>query len=104
MRPIDYKKQSLNSVKWSYAGNLFPKLITPIVYFILARLLSPKEFGLLAIAYLVISLIEMSRDAGMSRTVIQSDMDEKAIFNISFVLNFFLVSFFSELYLLLRRK
>jgi O-antigen/teichoic acid export membrane protein len=87
MRTIDYKKKSLNSVKWSYAGNILPKIITPIVYFILARLLSPKEFGLIAIAYLVISLVEMSRDAGMSRAVIQSDMDEKTIFDISFVLN-----------------
>ena len=81
MQTVDYKKRSLNSVKWSYAGNLLPKLITPIIYFILARLLSPDEFGLIAIAYLVISFVEMSRDAGMSRTVIQSDMDEKTLFH-----------------------
>ena len=83
----NYKKQSLNSVKWSYAGNLLPKLITPIVYFILARLLSPKESGLIAIAYLVVSFVEMSRDAGMSQRVIRSDMDEKTVSDISCVLN-----------------
>ena len=87
MATNDYKKQSLISVKWSYAGSLVPKIISPIIFFLLARWLSPKDFGLIAVAYLVISLVEMSREAGTSRAIIQSDLDEKTIFSISFVVN-----------------
>ena len=87
MATIDYKQQSLISVKWCYAGSLVPKIISPIIFFLLARWLSPKDFGLIAVAYLVISLIEMSREAGTSRAIIQSDLDEKTIFSISFVVN-----------------
>jgi len=83
----NYENQSLISIKWSYAGNFIPKVISPVVFFLLAFFLNPKDFGLITIAYLVISFIELTREAGLSKAIIQSDADEKTIFDMSFIIN-----------------
>ncbi|MBN2254071.1 MAG: lipopolysaccharide biosynthesis protein [Deltaproteobacteria bacterium] len=99
MTDTDFRKRTIESVKWSYAGVIVPKLITPLIYIVLAKFLAPKDFGLIAIASLVISLIEMTRDAGISRAVIQSSAGEREIFNISFIMNVVLgVIFFVIVY------
>jgi O-antigen/teichoic acid export membrane protein len=66
LRPID-------SVKWSYGYTL-----------ILARLLVPSDFGLVAIASLVIAFVEAIREAGFSKAFIQSNDDGNLLFNTVF--------------------
>jgi O-antigen/teichoic acid export membrane protein len=72
--------QAARSVKWSLLYNIVPRLVTPFSTMILAALLTPVDFGLVAIATFVIALARIVVDFGLGKTVIQrqTDVDEAA--------------------------
>jgi O-antigen/teichoic acid export membrane protein len=72
--------QAARSVKWSFLYNLVPRFITPFSTMILAALLSPADFGLVAISTFVVALSRILVDLGLSKAVIQrkSEVDEAA--------------------------
>ncbi|MBN1890306.1 MAG: lipopolysaccharide biosynthesis protein [Thermoflexales bacterium] len=80
----DVNKKSVGAVKWVYLQTAFPKLLRPLTTVILARLLAPSVYGLVAIASTTIALLDILRDMGMSRALIQSDENEDHVFNIVF--------------------
>jgi teichuronic acid exporter len=63
--------QAARSVKWSLLYNVAPRLVTPFSAAILAALLTPVDFGLVAISTFVIALARIVVDLGFSKTVIQ---------------------------------
>lgn len=63
--------QAARSVKWSLLYNILPRLVTPFSTIILAALLTPADFGLVAISTFVIALARIVIDLGLSKTVIQ---------------------------------
>jgi len=81
------KNASIKAVKWSYGYTVLPKLISPVITLFLARLLEPSIFGLIAIATLVISVVDTIREAGLSRAFVQSDYEERTLFNVVFWLS-----------------
>lgn len=72
--------QASRSVKWAFLANAAPRLITPFSNLILAALLTPADFGLVAIATLVIALAQIMVDMGLGKAVVQrqSSVDEAA--------------------------
>jgi O-antigen/teichoic acid export membrane protein len=72
--------QAARSVRWSLLYNLLPRLVTPFSAMILAALLTPVDFGLVAIATFVIALARIVVDLGLGKTVIQrrTRVDEAA--------------------------
>lgn len=81
------KNDAIKSINWCYGYSILPKIIPPIVTLILARMLDPSIFGLVAIATLVISLVDMIREVGLSKAFIQIDEDERITFNVVFWLS-----------------
>ena len=79
--------KSIGAVKWVYLQTILPKVLTPLVSIVLARLLTPSFFALVAIASTTISLLDILRDMGMSRALIQSEEDEDTVFNVVFWIN-----------------
>ena len=75
--PIEFDNQAglvnlaAQSVKWSFLYNIVPRLVTPFSTMILAALLTPVDFGLVAIATFVIALARTVVDLGLGKTVIQ---------------------------------
>ncbi len=63
--------QAARSVKWSFLYNATPRLVTPFSTMILAALLTPADFGLVAIATVVITLAQIGVDLGLGKAVIQ---------------------------------
>jgi polysaccharide transporter, PST family len=63
--------QAARSVKWSLLYNVVPRLVTPFSTMILAALLTPVDFGLVAISTLVIAMARIVVDLGFGKTVIQ---------------------------------
>lgn len=63
--------QAARSVKWSLLYNILPRLVTPFSTIILAALLTPADFGLVAISTFVIALARIVIDLGLGKTVIQ---------------------------------
>ena len=58
---------------WSSITELMAKLVSPIVNIVLARLLLPEAFGVVATITLVISFAEVFTDAGFQKYIIQHD-------------------------------
>lgn len=70
-----------NSVGWSLVSEVAAKFITPITNMILARLLTPADFGVLAVCNMVVSFMDIITDAGFSKFLVQKnflDEDEKS--------------------------
>ena len=67
------KQQSLKAVKWSALAEISSRFVQPIVTLILARLLSPSAFGIVAIATSVAGIAQILQDAGFGKAIIQTD-------------------------------
>lgn len=80
--------------KWSTFAEISSKVISPLTNMILARLLSPTAFGIVAIAYMVTSFAEIFTDSGFQKYLIQNEFDNESeknnAINISFFVNFVL--------------
>ena len=95
-----------NSIKWSSLGEILAKLIVPITNMILARVLMPEDFGILASINMIISFVDMFTDSGFAKYIIQCDFEseeEKTQFvNVAFWTNFGISVFFWLLICLFR--
>ncbi|MBN8210239.1 lipopolysaccharide biosynthesis protein [Bacillus sp. NTK071] len=70
------------AIKWSTITEVIAKLITPITNMILARLLAPEAFGVVATLTMVISFADMFTDAGFQKYIVQHDFkSKKALYN-----------------------
>lgn len=63
----------LQSTKWSAVSEILTKLASPLVNIILARLLAPEIFGLVAAFTLVTTFAEVFTDAGFQKYLIQHE-------------------------------
>ena len=81
----------LSATKWSTITELLSKLVVPISSMILARLLAPQIFGIVASISTVTSFCEIFIDAGFQKYIIQrkvqSDEELKEIATIAFWTN-----------------
>jgi O-antigen/teichoic acid export membrane protein len=73
--------------KWSFLGETATRTISPLVLVILARLLAPEDFGVIAAAVMVISFSQVFWDAGMSKALIQFQGNREAAANVAFWTN-----------------
>ncbi len=62
-----------HATKWSTITEIVAKLITPITTLILARILTPKAFGVIATITMIISFADMFTDAGFQKYLIQHE-------------------------------
>ncbi|MDD4153807.1 MAG: oligosaccharide flippase family protein [Bacilli bacterium] len=71
------EQKTSKSIKWSFFGELIVKLISPITNMVLARLLAPEVFGIVATISIVIALSELLADSGFSKAIVQQDYKTK---------------------------
>lgn len=78
----------LKATKWSSITEVVAKLITPITSVVLARLLTPEAFGVVATLTMVITFAEIFTDAGFQKYLIQhefvDDIDKEQSTNVAF--------------------
>jgi len=61
----------VNATKWSTITEVMAKLVAPISSMVLARLLTPEAFGVVATLNMVIAFAEIFTDAGFQKYLIQ---------------------------------
>ena len=66
----------LKATKWSSITEIVAKLVTPITSIVLARLLTPEAFGVVATLTMVITFAEIFTDAGFQKYLIQHEFDD----------------------------
>ncbi len=79
------------SLSWSFFSEAIVKFIAPITNMILARILTPDTFGVVAVCNMLVSFVDLITDAGFGKYLVQHDFvdeiekDEYA--NVSFWTN-----------------
>lgn len=73
--------ESLNTkvktaTKWSALAEIAAKLVTPITSMVLARLLTPEAFGIVATLNMVITFAEIFTDAGFQKYLVQHEFKD----------------------------
>lgn len=63
----------VTATKWSAITEVMAKLVTPITSMVMARLLTPESFGIVATFSIIISFADIFSDAGFSRYLIQRE-------------------------------
>lgn len=64
-------ERAVQSIKWSALTEIVSRVASPIIFVIMARLLAPSDYGVVAIASIAISFSAMFWDAGLSKALIQ---------------------------------
>ena len=71
------EKKVANATKWSSITEIVAKLINPITSMVLARLLTPEAFGVVATISIVITFSEIFTDAGFQKYLIQHEFKDE---------------------------
>lgn len=69
--------QIVNATKWSAITEVMAKLVAPISSIVLARVLTPEAFGVVATLNMVIAFAEIFSDAGFQRYLIQHEFKDE---------------------------
>lgn len=88
-KPVDGSlgRRASRGVVWTTLQSLANRLSGVIVFLVLARLLAPAEFGLLAAALVFISLTTTFAEAGLTRTLVQRPVLRAAHLNAALLVN-----------------
>lgn len=70
-------KQVKSATKWSILTEIIVKLISPITNMILARLLVPEAFGVVATVTMIVSFTDIFTDAGFQKYIVQHQFRDK---------------------------
>lgn len=93
--------KTINGAKWSFIGNVSNQITTFAIGILLARLLSPEEFGLIGMTTVFIVLADTFVDSGFSQALIrknnctQEDYSTAFYFNLIASIAIYLLLFFS---------
>lgn len=70
-------KKAVAATKWSALAEIVSKCITPLTNMILARILAPEAFGVLATVQMVIAFAEVFVDSSFQKYLIQHQFKDK---------------------------
>ncbi|WP_299230681.1 lipopolysaccharide biosynthesis protein [uncultured Halomonas sp.] len=84
---MSLKRQAITGVKWSFVQQLSVQIINFGVQVILARLLTPEMFGLIAMVIVFVSIGATLMDSGMTSSLIRTKTPEQKDYSTVFVTN-----------------
>ena len=77
---MSLRSQALSGFRWTASMRLVSQLVTWAITIIVIRLLSPADYGLLAMATVFVSFLAMFSELGLGAAVVQkSDVDEELL-------------------------
>jgi len=86
----ELRSKTISGLKWTYVSNFLVRGIQPVVVAILARILAPEDFGLMAMALAVSGFVSLFRDAGLGQALIQHRGETEGLVDRAFWLMFLL--------------
>ena len=96
------KNQAVKGVAWTSVGTIGSGLLNLLVTIVLARLLTPHDFGIIELLVIFSSLSDIIVDSGFSQAVIKdndaTDKDLSSVFwlNLSIAIVLYLILFFAS--------
>ena len=76
---MSLKEKTFTGLKWTFSQQLFVQIINLSVQIILARMLAPKIFGLVAMTQIFISIGQNLMDSGMTSSIMVKNLMIKTI-------------------------
>jgi PST family polysaccharide transporter len=90
-------RKIISAAKWSTIAEILSRLVFPISQMILARILAPDAFGVIATVTMIVSFADMFTDAGFQKYLVQHEfnsiVDKYKSANVAFWTNFVLSLF-----------
>ena len=83
---MSLKDKTIHGILWVSLSSILLKFINFTVSIILARLLEPQDFGLVAIALIVVTFFEIFHDLGIRPALIHRNDDSEAAANTAFLI------------------
>ena len=84
------KSKTISGISWSIIDNISKLLLTLVIASILARLLSPEDFGVIAVIFVFTGFLKILRDFGLGAAVIhKSNPSSKELDSLFWVTIFF---------------
>lgn len=74
----DLNSRVVSATKWSAITEIMAKLVMPVSNMVLARLLTPDAFGVVATLTMIITFAELFTDAGFQKYLVQHDFRDDA--------------------------
>jgi len=90
---MSLKQKTVSNVKWSFVESMSLKAMGFVLGIILARLLTPADFGLLAVVNVFYLLVTIFIDGGLKEALIQKNDATDIHYSTVFWLNLFMGSF-----------
>ena len=81
MEEYSLREKASHATKWSSITEIAARCVAPITNIILARLLTPEAFGVVATVTIVTSLADLFTDAGFQKYLVQHDFEDVAALN-----------------------
>lgn len=97
----DLKKKAVSGVSWSFVEQILTRGVNFVIGIILARLLSPTDYGLVGMISVFIAVSQLFIDGGLTSALIRtkdpSEEDFSTVFIINFILSilFYFILFFT---------
>lgn len=76
MTQTNLNAKIFTATKWSALTEILSKLVTPITTMVLARILTPEAYGVVATFSIIIALSEVFSDAGFQKYLIQKKFND----------------------------
>ena len=80
----DLKQLTIDGLSWNFKNQFFSQIINLVVGITLIRLLSPKDFGLVAMVLVFNAFFLIFRDLGLSSAIIQKKETDSTTFSTAF--------------------
>ncbi|MEZ4744466.1 MAG: oligosaccharide flippase family protein [Calditrichia bacterium] len=87
----------LGSIRWSIIGQALSRVMMIGVSIVLARLLAPEDFGLMAMAMVIIGFMETFYELGTGSAIIQKKEISQELLSSLFYINIFFGIFFGHI-------
>src|SRR3989442_1582306 len=84
---MGYTSQALKGISWTAILRVSTRIITVLKTALLARLLSPLQFGIFGIAAIVLAFFEVLTETGINVFIIQEKRDIKEYINSAWVVS-----------------
>ncbi len=81
------KRDQASALGWSFLGDFSRQGVTFLVSIVLARLLSPEDFGLVGMSMAFIAILNLLVDGGFSKALIQAETVDATSFDSVFYFN-----------------
>lgn len=85
--PDNLKQKTIKGVSWSLVDNVANQGVTFVVGLVLARLITPEEYGLIGIIMIFIALFNCIVDSGFSNSLIRENSATSLDYNTIFIVN-----------------